>query len=43
MLIDHHHPELVLILVAVLLLASLLCMGTARASARGDVLAVAAE
>ncbi len=43
MLIDHHHPELVLILVAVLLLASLLCMGSARASARGDVMAVAAE
>ena len=43
MLIDHHHPELVLILVAVLLLASLLCMGSARASARDDVLAVAAE
>jgi predicted MFS family arabinose efflux permease len=43
MLIDRHHPELVLILVAALLLASLLCMGSARASARGDVLAVAAE
>jgi MFS transporter, FSR family, fosmidomycin resistance protein len=38
MLIDRHHPELVLILVAGLLLASLLCMGSARASA-----AVAAE
>jgi len=43
MLIDHHHPELVLILVAGLLLASLLCMGSARASARSDVVAVAAE
>jgi MFS transporter, FSR family, fosmidomycin resistance protein len=42
-LIDHHHPELVLILVAVLLLGSLLCMGSARASARADVVAVAAE
>ncbi len=43
MLIDHHHPEMVLILAAGLLLASLLCMGSARASARGDVVAVAAE
>jgi predicted MFS family arabinose efflux permease len=43
MLIDHHHPELVLILVAGLLLASLLCMGSARASARADVVALAAE
>ena len=43
MLIDRHHPELVLILVAALLLASLLCMGSARASARSDVVAVAAE
>jgi FSR family fosmidomycin resistance protein-like MFS transporter len=43
MLIDRHHPELVLILVGGLLLASLLCMGSARASARGDVVAVAAE
>ncbi len=43
MLIDHHHPEMVLILVAALLLASLLCMGSARASAREDVLALAAE
>ncbi|HUB45886.1 MAG TPA: MFS transporter [Acetobacteraceae bacterium] len=42
-LIDHHHPEMVLILVAALLLGSLLCMGTARASARADVVAVAAE
>jgi predicted MFS family arabinose efflux permease len=43
MLIDRHHPELVLVLVALLLLASLLCMGSARASARADVVAVAAE
>jgi MFS transporter, FSR family, fosmidomycin resistance protein len=43
MLIDHHHPEMVLVLAAALLVASLLCMGTARASARGDVVAVAAE
>jgi predicted MFS family arabinose efflux permease len=43
MLIDHHHPEMVLVLAAALLLASLLCMGSARASARGDVMAVAAE
>jgi predicted MFS family arabinose efflux permease len=43
MLIDHHHPELVLILAAGLLLASLLCMGSARVSARSDVVAVAAE
>ncbi|HVB69297.1 MAG TPA: MFS transporter [Acetobacteraceae bacterium] len=43
MLIDRHQPELVLVLVAVLLLASLLCMGSARASARADVVAVAAE
>jgi predicted MFS family arabinose efflux permease len=43
MLIDHHHPEMVLLLVAGLSLASLLCMGSARASARGDVVAVAAE
>ena len=33
-LIDHGHPELVLVLIAALLLASLLCMGTARAAAR---------
>jgi MFS family permease len=43
MLIDRHHPELVLLLVAALLLASLLCMGSARASAREDMVAVAAE
>ena len=33
-LIDRGHPELILVLVAVLLLASLLCVGTARSSAR---------
>ena len=42
-LIDRHHPELVLILVSVILMASLFCMGTARASARAEPLAVAAE
>lgn len=41
-LIDHHHPELVLTLVSLLLLASLLCMGTARSAATPG-LAVAAE
>ncbi len=33
-LIDRGHPELVLVLVAVLLLLSLLCVGTARSTAR---------
>ena len=33
-LIDRHHPELVLFLVAALLMTSLLCMGSARASSR---------
>ena len=33
-LIDHGRPDLVLTLVAVILLASLLCMGTARSAAR---------
>ena len=33
-LIDRGHPELILLLVAALLLASLLCLGTARSSAR---------
>ena len=32
-LIDTGHPEMVLVVVAVLLLASLLCAGTARAAA----------
>lgn len=34
MLIDHGHPELVLVLVAVILLLSLFCGGSARVSAR---------
>ena len=43
-LIDRGHPELILVLVAVLLLASLLCVGTARSSARRTTAAaVAAE
>jgi FSR family fosmidomycin resistance protein-like MFS transporter len=33
-LLDRGHPELVMVLVAVLLLASLLCAGTARSAAR---------
>ncbi len=40
-LIDHGHPELVLVLVAVILLASLLCMGTARSSVVRPVAVVA--
>ncbi|HXA20900.1 MAG TPA: MFS transporter [Acetobacteraceae bacterium] len=43
MLIDHGHPELILVLVAVLLLASLLCVGTARSVARQEPATVAAE
>ncbi len=35
-LIDKGHPELVLVLVAVLLLASLFCAGSARVSARSE-------
>jgi MFS transporter, FSR family, fosmidomycin resistance protein len=42
-LIDRGHPELVLVLVAVILLLSLFCAGTARVSARGVPVAVAAE
>jgi FSR family fosmidomycin resistance protein-like MFS transporter len=43
-LIDRGHPELILVLVAVLLLASLLCVGTARSSGRRTAAAtVAAE
>ena len=41
-LIDTGHPEMVLVVVAVLLLASLLCAGTARAAAH-DALGVAAR
>jgi predicted MFS family arabinose efflux permease len=36
MLIDRGHPELVLVLVAVVLLLSLFCAGTARVSARSE-------
>jgi MFS family permease len=42
-LIDRGHPELVLVLVAVLLLLSLTCAGTARASSRLEAVSVAAE
>jgi MFS family permease len=42
-LIDIGHPELVLVLVAALLLASLLFMGSARATALHEPVAVAAE
>ena len=42
-LIDRGHPELILVLVAVLLLASLLCVGTARSVARREPVTVAAE
>jgi len=39
MLIDRGHPELVLVLVAVVLLLSLFCGGSARVSARGQEVA----
>lgn len=42
-LIDKGHPEMVLMLVAGILFASLLCGGSAKASARGEAVAVAAE
>lgn len=42
-LIDRGHPELILTLVAVLLLLSLLCVGTARSTARREPATVAAE
>ncbi len=42
-IIDHGHPELVLVAVAALLLLSLLCAGTARASAMPVVAVAAAE
>jgi predicted MFS family arabinose efflux permease len=42
-LIDRGHPELILVFIAVLLLASLLCVGTARSSTRRTAPAVAAE
>ena len=41
-LIDHGHPELVLVLVAVILMASLLCVGSAKASARTAPMMVSA-
>jgi nitrate/nitrite transporter NarK len=42
-LIDHGRAELVLIAAAGFLLASILCMGRARASAKREAIAVAAE
>ncbi len=42
-LIDRGHPEMVLVLVAVILLLSLFCAGTARASGRAEPVMVAAE
>jgi MFS family permease len=42
-LIDRGYPELILVLVAVLLLASLLCVGTARSAAREQAVTAAAE
>ena len=42
-LIDRGHPELILVFVAVLLLASLLCVGTARSMAPRQAVTVAAE
>jgi MFS transporter, FSR family, fosmidomycin resistance protein len=41
-LIDKGHPEMVLMLVAGILFASLLCGGSAKASARGEAVVVAA-
>src|SRR5262249_50305323 len=42
-LIDMGRPDLVLVLVALILLASLMFMGSARASGRGEAVPVAAE
>jgi MFS family permease len=42
-LIDHGHPELVLVLAAVILLLSVLCCGSARGSARREPVVLAAE
>jgi len=42
-LIDHGHAELVLVLAAGFLLASILCMGSAKASASRDPMPTAAE
>ena len=43
LLIDRGHPEFILVLVAVLLLASLFCVGTARSVSRPTPATVAAE
>lgn len=42
-LIDRGHPELVLVLVSIILLLSIFCAGTARATALGRAVPVAAE
>jgi MFS family permease len=42
-LIDHGRPDLVLVLVAAVLLVSLLCIGSAKASARPQAVPAAAE
>lgn len=42
-LLDHHHPELILVLVAAIMFASLFCLGGARASSRDVPAAVPAE
>src|SRR5579862_5662402 len=42
-LIDHGHADWVLVFAAIILVASILCMGTARASARNAAIAAAAE
>jgi FSR family fosmidomycin resistance protein-like MFS transporter len=42
-LIDRGHPEMVLMLVAGILFVSLLCGGSAKASARGEAVVMAAE
>jgi len=42
-IIDRGHPELVLILVAVILLLSLLCAGSARVSAHPHAVPAPAE
>ena len=42
-LIDHHRPDLVLVLVAAVLLASIFCVGTAKATASARPVPAAAE
>jgi hypothetical protein len=42
-IIDRGHPEMVLTLVAGILFVSLLCGGSAKASAHGEAVALAAE